>query len=426
MGIGDAAGAQHGGAGGGRHPQPTLVADVPGTYVAQLVVHDGTVASAPASVSIEARLHQPGFAYVTSDFPTIISVFSIVDEPADPNRHGALEEIAASPFDVENAAQAIAVHPSERFVYVVGSEYYDNRGAHLASISGFARNANTGALTAIPDAQLSTRYASWGVVESSGRFVYVSGFGLGVSGFQIDAATGALTALPGFPLRTGGVWGGGALAVDPPGRFVYMPALFFDALSHTLFGVLFGFRIDAATGALTALPGSPFRAGVVPTALVVDPSGRFIYVASFSAVVGFRIDAATGTLTALPGSPFPSGMAPRAMAIDPSGRFVYVADSPWDDDCDCLPPGVVFGFGIDAATGTLTALAGSPFPLGDAQYPATVALSDQFVYLGVTNLYNYTHYIARYAIDDRTGALTEVFPRVNMDKEANAIALTSR
>lgn len=63
--------------------------------------------------------------------------------------------------------------------------------------------------------------------------------------------------------------------------------------------------VDDVTGALTALPGSPFAAGDGPDGLMVDPSSRFLYAgnASPSNVSAFSIGA-DGSLTAVPGSPF--------------------------------------------------------------------------------------------------------------------------
>ena len=40
------------------------------------------------------------------------------------------------------------------------------------------------------------------------------------------------------------------------------------------------YEIDAATGGLTAVAGSPFAAGLGPYAITVEPSGKFAYVAN--------------------------------------------------------------------------------------------------------------------------------------------------
>jgi 6-phosphogluconolactonase len=74
--------------------------------------------------------------------------------------------------------------------------------------------------------------------------------------------------------------------------------------------------VTPATGALTAITGSPF-ASPQPAAVAVDPTGKFVYVANLSAgtVSAFAIAAADSSLTPLTGSPFAAGLQPTAIAI---------------------------------------------------------------------------------------------------------------
>ena len=41
-------------------------------------------------------------------------------------------------------------------------------------------------------------------------------------------------------------------------------------------------------------------------------------------VSAYSIDSTTGTLTPVAGSPFPAGVNPISVAVDPTGRFAYV------------------------------------------------------------------------------------------------------
>jgi 6-phosphogluconolactonase len=119
--------------------------------------------------------------------------------------------------------------------------------------------------------------------------------------------------------------------------------------------VVFGFTINPATGALTAIAGPPFAAGAGagPVEVAVHPSGRFAYVASFtpSTITGYTINPATGALTAIEGSPFVAGSTPYSVAVDPSGKFANVAN---------LGSNTVSGYNINPASGALTAIGGSP------------------------------------------------------------------
>ena len=110
-----------------------------------------------------------------------------------------------------------------------------------------------------------------------------------------------------------------------------------------------GYAIDPSTGALTAIPGSPFAAGPDPTSVAVDPSGKFAYVANSGSnnVSGYTINPSTGALTTIVGLPFAPGTDPASMTVDPSGKFVYVANGDFSNN--------VTGYTIDPSTGALTA-----------------------------------------------------------------------
>ena len=56
------------------------------------------------------------------------------------------------------------------------------------------------------------------------------------------------------------------------------------------------YAIDAATGALMPLAGSPFASGMEPIAVTVSPNGRFAYAANYVShnLSAFNIDAGTG------------------------------------------------------------------------------------------------------------------------------------
>jgi len=155
-----------------------------------------------------------------------------------------------------------------------------------------------------------------------------------------------------------------------------------------------GFRLNADTGELVAVPGSPFSAGANPFRVVADPSGRFLYVPNVNgaSLSAYHIDPGTGTLWPLPGSPFPTGAGPRAMVIDPSGSYVYVANFSNID-----------GFSLDADTGTLTPLEGSPFAGGNSTALDLAAdPSGQFVYVANHD----AREVTVLAVDPNTGGLS--------------------
>jgi len=81
----------------------------------------------------------------------------------------------------------------------------------------------------------------------------------------------------------------------------------------------------------------------------------------------------TGALTAVPGSPFANysatGLAIDAIAISGGSTFLYVLGTP------SFGGGGLMGFAIDAARGSLTPVPGSPFAVtATPSFIATVSL----------------------------------------------------
>jgi len=92
-------------------------------------------------------------------------------------------------------------------------------------------------------------------------------------------------------------------------------------------GWVFGFTVGSG-GALAATPGSPYQAGVEPSAVTSDPTNPFVYVTDFATeqLIGYAIQDANALSFILSG-PFATGLHPDGIAIDPSGKFIYVANA---------------------------------------------------------------------------------------------------
>ncbi|RFC36553.1 MAG: Lactonase, 7-bladed beta-propeller [Candidatus Nitrotoga sp. LAW] len=74
------------------------------------------------------------------------------------------------------------------------------------------------------------------------------------------------------------------------------------------------YTIDAGTGTLTPVAGSPFTAGMAPTSVTISPNGAFAYVANIGGGgSAYAINAVTGALTPVAGSPFSARMEPSPM-----------------------------------------------------------------------------------------------------------------
>lgn len=204
---------------------------------------------------------------------------------------------------------------------------------------GTVINAQAGYLYALQD-------------ETSGNAVY---------GFSVNEATGALTALAGFPVATGGT--GTANSVSE--------RLTIDRANKRLYAINDGsntvsaFSINQATGALTALPFNPIALGIGEWyTIAVHPSGSPLVVGNnFQIIRSYAITAATANEAA--GSPYSVNLTcPFSSTFSRNGNFFYAGSN-------C---GTRFdGFSVNAASGQLTVLAGSPFDSGGSQplSPAT-------------------------------------------------------
>jgi len=92
-------------------------------------------------------------------------------------------------------------------------------------------------------------------------------------------------------------------------------------------GWVFGYAIGSG-GALTPVSGSPYQAGVKPSAVTSDPTSRFIFATDFASneLIGYTVQS-SDSLNFLINGPFKTGNEPSAITIDPRGIFIYLANS---------------------------------------------------------------------------------------------------
>lgn len=138
---------------------------------------------------------------------------------------------------------------------------------------------------------------------SSGTVLYLADFGGGIAAMRADAQSGQLSPLPGSPFLglTGSATGSptacgnkflyGQPVVDPSCSFLFVTNSF-DGSSAANGGIVYAYTLDAATGILNSVSGSPFTVGN-PTSIIrsatTDPTGCFLYVpnSDVQAVSGF-------------------------------------------------------------------------------------------------------------------------------------------
>src|SRR5262249_13966911 len=101
-----------------------------------------------------------------------------------------------------------------------------------------------------------------------------------------------------------------SVAVSPNGAYAYVVTNFY-------YDNVYAFSINAGTGALTPVPGSPFTADGNATSVALSPNGAYAYVTMSENVSVYSINAGTGALTELPDSPFTAGTNPSAAPASP-------------------------------------------------------------------------------------------------------------
>ena len=301
------------------------------------------------------------YLYVTSYGTSGTTIFAFAIAPSD----GKLTAVSGTlpPIGVHTMASVVA--PSGKFLYLAN----EDRNSNTSSVSGFSIDPGSGALHPIAGSPFAAGTCANDItIDRSNRFLYVAGCAImpergSISvliGYTINS-NGALSPVANspFPVGTAGVLAPTtSVAVHPSNKFVYAP----DSFSSSIWV----FSLDSRSGALSPIAGSPFMVGFPnipnqPGVIAIDRSGQFVYVVTnrgatsgvdtAGGIWGFKADSGNGSLRPVAATPYRTGDSPANAIIDPSGKFVYVANRENDS---------VSAFKIDAA-GTLTPLPGSPF-----------------------------------------------------------------
>ena len=220
-------------------------------------------------------------------------------------------------------------------------------------------------------------------IDPTGTFLYQAVWP-GLSAFTIDRQTGNLTEMPGSPYENSIKFDG--VAVDQLGKFVY-------AYGN---GQVFAYSIQSGTGQLTAIAGSPFTAtdsgqsfATSSERMAVSQDNKFLFVGTASGIFAYSVDATTGALTTVQGSPFGTDAGGVSAIVAPSSGFLYEVPTGGNTP--------IHGYKIDPSTGALTVLSSSPFGSNCSSSNLTSPASGKFLYAANCGMYQ---------IDASSGALS--------------------
>jgi 6-phosphogluconolactonase len=330
----------------------------------------GTVAAANiANVSVSCTTRYAQFALVTDQNSSTLSSFAVDG--------GSGRMSLRSVVGTEQGAVGVVANRAGDRVYVANQSSDE--------ISAYELNRSTGLLTRVAGAPQAAGDAPQKVkLDPSGQFLVVPNLLSGdLSVYSVAASSGALAPVTGSPFLLSAAARPTDVAFDSTGR-LHVTDLAADAV--------WVLALDAVTGALQVVQGSPFATGGDnPVEVEITQDGRFaVVVNSLSDNLSVLSIASNGALTPVPGSPFQAGGRPVSVSLEPSGRFLHVVNNASDN---------LYTFAVNRGTGALAEVSGGRVNTGDA--PTGVESDPTGGWMFVTNATGST--LGSYRVDMNTG-----------------------
>jgi len=322
-----------------------------------LATQTGITAPALSGSTIDSMTVVGNYLYLPfGDTTSVIQALSINHST------GALTTVTGSPFALSatgGTADSLVADPKQRFLFA-GSE-------SSGFINVFQINATTGALTEIQGSPFTNLFnffsADIMTVDSTSTYLYAGQgfFSSGVIGFSIDQTSGALTELAGSPFALNVA----QIHASPTGNFLLGVQEIQDQNTAATDAHIYVFSIDPTSGFPTPVAGSPFTTTSAPSDFAISPNGKFVYVTGYdpvaqttAAIEGYSMDATTGALTPLTGSPFTTLPAATQCQFDQSGGLMF-----------CATSAGISAFSANPSTGAITHIA----DLAASNYPFAVS-----------------------------------------------------
>ncbi len=283
---------------------------------------------------------------------------------------GTLAAATSTPYTLSVLPSSIVINPANTFLYVgslsgsiflytinsdgtltaqnnnnpvastvgVAAMKIDSTGAYLLvanagslSMSVFSINSSTGALTLVGASLTLQNGNATGttlnhlLITPNNQYVYVSQGTSGVDILTFSSATGVLTEVGHLNSGNSATNSDQGLASDPSSQYLFVTETGVNAVRVLSIGT---------NGALKEVSGSPFKTGLGPSAVMVDPTGTYVYATNRTdnTISGFTLTATTGALAALPGSPYATGKTPVDIVEDNTKTYVATVNSGGSND----------------------------------------------------------------------------------------------
>jgi YVTN family beta-propeller protein len=374
----------------------TVIASTGGLFTAGSVVRwNGSDRPTTSNGSINALTAQISASDIAAAGTAVVTVFN--PAPGGGSSNSLTFTITTGAID----PQSIAVDAAGKFAYVTNDGCNGGDGVY---VSMYTINPTTGALASIGPPVWTYDYGAYPgsvTVDPSGQFVYVTNSGDvydpdygNVAMYTVNATTGALTSIGTIYGNCPGLCHPSSVVMDPSGKFAYVAT----GGGGFPYNVEM-YAINATTGALTSIGTidagiETIDAGIDSVSVAVDPSGKFAYVTNSGSndVAMYTIEATTGALTSI--GTIAAGTDPVSVAVDPASKFAYVVNE------NVGSAGNVSMYAINATTGALTSI--GTIAVGTGPVSVAVDPSGKFAYVANSG----SNDVSMYTINSTTGSLT--------------------
>ncbi len=220
--------------------------------------------------------------------------------------------------------------------------------------------------------------------------------GSGSTGGASSGGGGVQSSSPCAPVAGGGSGGSGGTGTTVPGGSSFALLYAFNGTDIEALGL----TSNGTFGHLSPFTSPTVTGSGADNMLIVNKKFVYIPQSSTNNVEGFAINRATGGLTVIPGSPFPVTFFADTIASDPQGRFLFIGNESGGD---------IASFKIDPNTGALTPSPNSPINV-PAIFSADVFTVDgagKYLYVGEQNA-SAGAMVHGFVINQTTGDLTDI------------------
>ena len=215
----------------------------------------------------------------------------------------------------------VAVGGSSALKYTTKFAYISSTGDNKLTTYPVKADGTFGAAAGLPTTTQLTPFSLSLLPWESNLLVASSAPHPNLVGYPLSATTG----LPGAGSNFGDAATSGGVAIDPTEQWAFET----DSANGVVFTYLrMGTSWFLLTYVINGINVSSFSAGAGAGPMLIDPFGRFLYVANqdptANSISAFQYFGTSPELLASTGSPFSIGAKPLALAMDPAGAFLYV------------------------------------------------------------------------------------------------------